>query len=213
MEGPDAAVYWQDLGKHWLITEQYFKPYPVCRWAQAPIEAVLALKTEHGLTSDMVKRIEITSFHESIRLATNTPRTTEEAQYSTSFPCAVALVKGTLGPEDVAEAALSNPEIMRLSQGLVMREDDYCNRHFPQQRYAKATLVLKDGRIVTSDFFSPRWTAEEPPSRDELCTKYHDLADKRVGCERAEAIEAAVFGLGVGGGVGGLLGLIRAPLG
>ena len=47
-EPPDI---WSDLGDNWLITQQYFKPYPVCRWAQSPIEAALALRAEHGLTS------------------------------------------------------------------------------------------------------------------------------------------------------------------
>lgn len=26
-----APEYWADLGQRWLILEQYFKPYPVCR--------------------------------------------------------------------------------------------------------------------------------------------------------------------------------------
>ena len=38
---------WDDLGDRWLICAQYFKPYPVCRWAQAPIEAILALRRAH----------------------------------------------------------------------------------------------------------------------------------------------------------------------
>ena len=37
--------HWKDLGQDWLVEQQYFKPYPVCRWAQAPIEAVLDLKS------------------------------------------------------------------------------------------------------------------------------------------------------------------------
>jgi 2-methylcitrate dehydratase PrpD len=40
----EAPAYWADIGTRWYTMEQYFKPYPVCRWAPAPIEGVLALR-------------------------------------------------------------------------------------------------------------------------------------------------------------------------
>jgi len=211
MEAEDVALHWADLGSRWLTNEQYFKPYPVCRWAQAPIEAVLSVKRAHNLTSDMVDHIEITTFHESVRLATSAPKTTEEAQYSTSYPCAVALVKGVVGPYEVSEAALNDPEILRISKGLIMVEDAYCNEHFPVQRYAKAALHLTDGRVLASDFMNPRWTAEDPPSAADLRTKFHELAGPRVGTGRAGAIEQRLGALQNGGDMQGLIKLICQP--
>jgi len=79
-----------DLGENWLITKQYFKPYPVCRWAQAPIAAVLDLKRTYDFSSTDVASVHITSFYEAVRLGQKKVTNTEEAQYSTSFPCAIA---------------------------------------------------------------------------------------------------------------------------
>lgn len=211
LEGADAAPFWADLGTRWLTCEQYFKPYPVCRWAQGPIEGILAIRNAYDLTSKMVDHIEISTFHESVRLATKAPKNTEEAQYSTSYPCAVAMVKGFVGPEEVSQAALKDPEVMRLSQGLVMHEDDHCNKEFPHQRYARATLYLKDGRVLNSDFVNPKWAAEQPPSETELRAKFHTLADPRIGSERADAIEAAVSALASGGPVSEMSDLICKP--
>jgi 2-methylcitrate dehydratase PrpD len=207
-EGADVAHFWADLGRTWLIVDQYFKPYPVCRWAQAPIEGVLALKHAHGLTSEMVDHIEIHTFHESVRLATNDPKNTEEAQYSTSYPCAVALVKGHVGAFEVSQAAFADPEVRRLSTGLVMAEDAYCNENFPAERFARARLHLRDGRVVTSEVMSPRWTKDAPPSEAELRAKFHSLAAPLVGDERARAIEAAVARLAEGGSVAALSDLV-----
>ncbi len=187
-----APDYWSDLGQRWLILEQYFKPYPVCRWAQAPVEGVLALARRHGLVSEQVARIEVDTFHESVRLATSRPRNTEEAQYSTSFPCAVALVRGGITPADIADDALADPEILRLSTGLVMRESDRANDSFPQQREARVTLVLRNGQVLEGNYMNPRWTHTEPPGEAELRGKFHDLADPVLGRDRADAIEAAV---------------------
>ena len=106
--------HWQDLADRWLICQQYFKPYPVCRWAQAPIAAVLDLQQRHGFASQDITGLHIVSFHKSVRLGTKRVTTTEEAQYSTSFPCALALVHGTILLEHVADAALNHPEVQHL---------------------------------------------------------------------------------------------------
>ena len=191
----EAPAYWGDLGERWLILEQYFKPYPVCRWAQAPVEGVLALRRAHGLTSEMVERIEVETFHESVRLAMNRPTDTDEAQYSTSFPSAVAMVRGGISAADIADEALNEPEVVRLSTGMVMRESEEANALFPGKRIARVTLVLKDGRRLEGGITTPRWDATDPPSEDEIRAKYHVLADEALGADRAGAIEAAVHAL------------------
>ncbi len=190
-----APQYWADLEERWFILKQYFKPYPVCRWAQAPIEGVLALRRAHGLTSDKVDRIEVTTFHESIRLAIRRPQTTEEAQYSTSFPVAVALVRGAVGAADIADDALQDPEVLRLSDSLIMAEDEHANAVFPGTRLARVRLVLRDGRSFESDWMQPGWDHTAPPTPADLRDKFHGLADPVLGAARATAIETAIDGL------------------
>ena len=190
-----APAYWADLGQRWFTLEQYFKPYPVCRWAQAPIEGVLALRRLHGLASTDVTHIHVATFHESIRLATNNPKATDEAQYSTSFPCAVAMVRGDVGPADIGDDALSDPEIVRLSNALTMSEDAEANAVFPLTRLAKVTLTLTDGRELSSDWMQPRWDHDAPPTKDEIDAKFHAYADGPLGVDRATAIREAVENL------------------
>ena len=191
----EAPEYWADLGERWYVMEQYYKPYPVCRWAQAPIEGVLSLMRSHGLTSDMVERIEVSTFHEAVRLATKRPTESDAAQYSTSFPCAVALVRGDVTPTDIADDALTDPEILRLSDSMVMSEDNHANAVFPAQRLAKITLQLFDGRTLESDWMEPRWDPTAPPTEAELRAKYHKYAAPVLGDTRAKVVEAAIDAL------------------
>ena len=190
-----APAYWADLGDRWYSLEQYFKPYPVCRWAQAPIEGVLALRRAHGLVSQDVAQVHVASFHESIRLATHTPQDTDQAQYSTSFPCAVALVRGDVGPEDIDDAALADPEILRLSQTLTMTEDARANAAFPLTRLAQVTLTLHDGRSLTSGWMQPRWDHTAPATAQEITAKYLRYTAAPLGDPRARALHDAVMGL------------------
>ena len=190
-----APQYWDDLGSRWLIMNQCFKMFPVCHWALAPVQGVLELARAHDLTSQQVDHIKVDTFHNAVCLATSRPRTTEEAQYSTSFPCAVALVRGTITPDDIADHMLDDPEILRLSQGLIMRETDHANDSFPARRLARVALILKDGTKVQGEYLTPRWDFTNPPTEDELRAKYHARADPVLGPARAKAIETALNAL------------------
>ena len=203
--------HWKDLGQDWLVEQQYFKPYPVCRWAQAPIEAVLDLKSRYKFTSKNVTSIHITSFHEAVRLGQKTATNTEEAQYSTSFPCAVALVHGTILPEHVADDALKNPEVQRLSSVLTMDESDHANSVFPNSRLARADITLTNGQLLESSWFEPKWDAKAPPTRTELTTKFQNYATPVLGISRTQAIYNAVSELDKTD-TQNLFGLLAAPI-
>ena len=196
VEDGDVADLWSDLGARWCILEQYFKPFPVCRWAQPPVRAILDLREQHGVTAADVDRIEVTTFHQSKRLATRRPNSTEEAQYSTSFPAAVAMVRGAIGPADITGASLNDPEILRLSAGMVIDESDTYNAAFPARRFAHVTLVLRDGRRLTSSTTEASGDPETPAAESEIHTKYHAYATPVLGATRARAIETAVEELG-----------------
>ena len=197
-EGADVADLWGDLGQTWRVMEQYYKPFPVCRWAQPPVQAVLSLMQGHGLRSTDVAWIEIVTFHQSLRLATRTPSTTEEAQYSTAFPAAVAAVRGTIAAEDITEAAFADPEIRRLAEGMLVSESDTYNAAFPARRFAHAVLVLQDGTRLDSAPTEARGDPEAMVSRAEMHAKFHACADPVLGAARAHALRAAAEALGPG---------------
>ncbi|SHJ65512.1 2-methylcitrate dehydratase PrpD [Shimia gijangensis] len=188
----NAAEYWDGLGSRWFTLEQYFKPYPVCRWAQAPIEGALALQRAHNIPHEQIATIEVHTFHESVRLAMKRPQEGDAAQYSTSFPVAVALVHGDVQPRHLVGDALHDPEVLRLSDAVDMRESDHANDNFPAQRPARVTLVLKDGTRHDGDWTEPRWDHNAPPTEAEFREKFHSLADPVLGKSHADAIETAL---------------------
>ena len=47
VEDESVAALWGDIGERWRIREQYFKAYPVCRWAQPAMEAAAQLRRDH----------------------------------------------------------------------------------------------------------------------------------------------------------------------
>jgi 2-methylcitrate dehydratase PrpD len=211
-EASDVADLWGDLGQRWHVLEQYYKPFPICRWAQPPVQAVLDLMTAHDLTSAAIERIEIVTFHESLRLATRFPRTTEEAQYSTSFPVAVAAARGTIGAGDIDGAALDDPETLRLAGSLILAESPAYNAAFPARRIAHAVLHLRDGRRLESGPTEARGDPESMVAVSEMRAKFHALADPVLGAARARNLRTAAETLGNEAGLETLCALCLSPV-
>jgi 2-methylcitrate dehydratase PrpD len=156
---------------------------------------MLALRKRHQLQPGDIAQITIESFHEATRLAKSTPETTEEAQYSTSYPVAVAAVMGRLDASDIAGEALQNAEVLRLSKTLIMRENSEANMSFPLRRMARVWVQLHDGRRVESDWHEPIWEHTDPPAAAQLHAKFSAYAAPVIGADRAGAIRTAVLAL------------------
>src|SRR5207253_10559719 len=137
----------------WRIREQYFKAYPVCRWAQPAIEAALGVQREHGFAADEIAHINIDTFSEAVALGSGrvVPETTDDAQYSLPYPVAAALVFGRLGVDELGQTALADPRVRRLLGIMTLTEDREFSRCFPAERWARMEIALKDGRMFRSE--------------------------------------------------------------
>ncbi len=211
VEAAGQADVWSDLGERWTIKEQYFKPYPVCRWAQPAVAAALELKRLHGFDASEIVGIEVTSFHEATRLACREPANTEQAQYSLPFPLAAALVHGTVGPAQISDEGLTDRETLRLSNLVSFVENADYNAAFPEQRYAHVHINLQNGARLVSDRTAASGDPEDPLSDTAIRQKFRDLAEPQLGRERAIRVETAVQDLASGQPIESLLDLLSAP--
>ena len=198
VDSPDCEEYWLTLGGQWLICEQYFKPYPVCRWAQAAIAAAKTLQATHDFTPAMIDRVEVVTFHEGCRLDHPRPTTTEQAQYSLPFPVAAILAKGQCSAAEIT-TGLNDPDILCMAGRIEMAEDEEYNRRFPAERLARAVIMLNDGRRLESPTTQAEGDPETPLSADAFRTKFGDLAAPMLGASTADKVWDLAGGLADGG--------------
>ena len=189
-EGDNVADLWADLGTRWRIMEMYFKPYPVCRWAQPPITASLGLLAEHGIDGSEVARIQVETFHNGVRLATRAPKTTEEAQYSLPFPVAAAIVHGKVTAREIEGAGLKDPRVLKLAREMNLTEDQALTAEFPARRIARVTLTTKVGRVLRSAPTEALGDPERPLGEAGILAKYRQTAEPILGKARSERIAA-----------------------
>ncbi|WP_350335781.1 MmgE/PrpD family protein [Coralliovum pocilloporae] len=199
VEAEDIATYWKDLGAHWLTDEQYVKPYPICRWAHAPIDGADILRRRHNLDHRQIERVEVRTFHESARLFAGMPQQPSIAQYSLAFAVASMLVNGMVGVDQITGDGLRDEDVARLVSVTHVSEHDLYNKRFPEGRWADLSLVLSDGQRLESGPLNARGGPGDQLPNSEVIGKYHAYADPVLGEGRASALKDAILALGTDG--------------
>lgn len=203
-----VARHWVDLGSRWEIDQQYYKPWPVCRWAQPALQAMSDLMTQHSIDATAVQRIEVETFHESMRLQGHTPTNAEEAQYGLAFPLAALVVRGRLGPEEVTGNAIFDQDILRLSRNITLIDAPDLSARFPQEILSRLRIYLNDGSVIASPVTKAKGDPDAPMTAAELRAKYETLAGTRLAPSQIQAIAEATANLADAPSCGELLNLV-----
>jgi len=193
VEDASHRPLWSDLGECWRILELYFKPEPICRWAQPATEAARQLRVKHDIDPDSIAVVRIETFEAAVRLGTRMPTTTEQAQYAIGFPVAVMLHQGSIGPADVMDEKLRRREIIALCDKITLVQRAELTSRFPQERVAALSITLRDGRVLRSADTSARGDPTLPLSDNELEAKFGETA--RLDSTRQKAIARAIEAL------------------
>ncbi len=195
IEAPDVARHWDDLGEFWQILHQYIKPYPICRWAHAAIDAARGLILAHDLKPAQIAGIHVNSFHQAACLFAGMPETTSKAQYSLAFAVAVMAVHRKIGVEHISGVGLADPTVADVLGRITITEVERHNSRFPAGRWADVTIRLTDGRELHSGDVHARGGPEAPFSPQDVIGKYMEFAVPVLGAKRAAAIRDGVFAL------------------
>ncbi|WP_299657138.1 MmgE/PrpD family protein [uncultured Tateyamaria sp.] len=172
----DAPQHWADLGAVWTVEKNYIKPYPICRWAHASLDAFSGLMHAHGFGVDDVAKIEVNTFAEAAALFTEMPKTTSQAQYSLRFALAAMLVHGRIGPAEITGAALNDPKVAHALPRISVRETARHSDRFPESRWSDVTVELSDGTRIASGDVHARGGPEAPMQMQEVEDKFHIMA-------------------------------------
>ncbi len=195
VEAPEAAPHWEDLGSHWQVEHQYVKPYPVCRWAHAAIDAAAEICARHAICASEVTAIRIASFANAVALVPGMPTTTSEAQYSLPFAVATMIVHGRIGLEHISGDGLRDPEVARLVAASTLVNDPRHEARFPKGRWGDVAVTLADGRVLHSGDVHASGGPERPFDRAKIVSKYREFAEPALGPARAEGLCAAILAL------------------
>ena len=176
VEAGEVASFWSSLGDEWTIEKNYIKPYPICRWAHAAIDALRFLKMKHSVQPQDISVIVVNTFEQAAALFEGMPVSTSQAQYSLAFALATFVVHGTIGPKHVQDGAFKDAEVAAVLKKIKVHESEHHSARFPESRWSDVTIELTDGTILESGDIHARGGPESPMKLDEVEQKFFEFA-------------------------------------
>jgi 2-methylcitrate dehydratase PrpD len=194
-----------DLGGSFELMRTSVKPHACCRYMQGPIDAILALRREHGFQPDEISRIEVAILEAGWPLVAEpraqkyNPQCIVEAQFSMPFGAAVAVLYGAAGIDQFAEENIQSESVRRMMGKVVLQKDIRIETNFPEEWPARVAIDLSDGRHLETIIQHPKGDPKNPLSWEELIAKFKSLvAPPVVGGDRSEELVALIRGTGLG---------------
>ncbi|MFP6775284.1 MAG: MmgE/PrpD family protein, partial [PS1 clade bacterium] len=198
----------KDYFLRYEILNQYFKPWPICRWAQPAVEAIVRLQKQYSFNVKDIKEINISTFHNAVRLANKAPTSSDEAQYSIGYPVAAMLVRGKISPEEMSISSLNDTKIKQLQSKIKLEENQNHTNAFPAKRYASVVITLQNGEKLQLENIEARGDPDNPLSDAEIETKFVQLTEGVISSSKQNQLIQLIDNLEKEDDINALLSLI-----
>ncbi len=124
---PDRLT--SELGQSFEILHTAVKPHACCRYMQGPIDAILAIMSEHNLQAGQIQRIEVAVLEAGWGIVAEprekkyNPESVVDAQFSMPFGAAVAAMDGAAGLDQFTLEKTRSPKIRELMGKVALVKD------------------------------------------------------------------------------------------
>lgn len=172
----DLAECTRNLGETWETARVAVKPYPACHFTHAFADAMLAIRSEHGITAEDVESIHCLIAEGEVKTVCEpldrkrAPQSAYEAQFSVPYVVAASLVNGDFTLRELEDEALSEPVVLGLAQKVTYESDPKSG--FPALFSGEVVITTKDGRVLRHREQVNRGAGERPLSRTDIETKF-----------------------------------------
>lgn len=171
----------QDLGRRFDVCSGYFKQHPSCSYTHPPIDAIIALRAEGGVDPERVADVLVETSSLAAPLTRTELPTRLAAMFSIPYTVAIALTDGHPLPASFDRWRRTDPRIVELMGKVRVLRTDEMDCRLPEERAARVTLTMDDGREASCEVPNAVGDADyQPFDRLQLIQKSERLlgADK-----------------------------------
>lgn len=121
--------------------------------------------------------------------------TKEQADHSLPYIVAVALIDGTVLPEQYQPERILRPDVQELLKKVTVRPVEVLSRRFPEEMPCRLTVKLKDGRELIKEKQDYEGFRGRPMQWETAAQKLHHLSGLYTDAPLRSAILEAVINL------------------
>jgi 2-methylcitrate dehydratase PrpD len=188
---PKKAI--DGLGEAWETMAIAVKPYPSCRYGHAAIDALIAIRDEHGIDVSDVEWVEIGLPKTGVKLIGDPeedkqrPKNYVDGQFSMPFVAAVALREGRMNWDDY-EKHLKDPDTLALCLRIRTVPHPKVEAEFPANMSGLATVKMRSGETLEKMVVIPKGEPDNFLTAEELRAKFDGLTGPYLSSERRDRL-------------------------
>ena len=185
-------------GNSFKILDTYIKSYPLEYHAQSAVEGAFSIRrrivTEEGTFDPThVTAIEVGSFDVAIEIIGRDPekwcpKTRETADHSLPYCVAIALLDGKITPYSFSKRRLTDHTLYEFMQKVVIHEVKAFTSQYPVAMPTSIRVTLLNGQRYDSQVDYPKGHPCRPMTDYDIESKFHALADRKMGHDHANKI-------------------------
>lgn len=181
----------KDLGTRWETLAVGFKPYSCCGSSHSTVSLLLKMREEHRLAAGDIARVRIgcstaTRDHVGWRYV---PGSATTAQMNLPYAASVAILDGACFVEQFADERLADPEVLELSQKIVVEAEPQIDEKGRGARHeVNVTVDLSDGRSLSGFADAAPGSSRYPLSANQVTDKFLRLANYTIGEATAQRV-------------------------
>ena len=180
------------FGDPWNLVarEIRIKPYPCCRWAHRPLDALFALTRPNDVQADAVESIECeVGAHVSKVMTYPVARTALEAKFCLPYCLAVAVCDGRAGIGQFTDSRVRDAQVQVLAGRVtVIHPGGKSEWDAGAPLPCTVRLRLKNGRTLEASTGAARGDRDNPMTFGDIADKYRDCTRDLLQAEQAERL-------------------------
>lgn len=186
----EAAPLTEALGKGFEVTNLSFKPYPCDRGSQSGIDAALEIARKYNISPEQIAEVRV-------RLGSHTyevcgepievkrkPRNVVDAQFSTPYTVACALVRKKVDLSDFTDESIKDRAVLKVASQVYPIFDPEIDRELGKAiPPTQVEVQTKSGEVYSAKVIFAKGHPKNPMTDEEFEAKFRSCAtsaDKEV---------------------------------
>jgi 2-methylcitrate dehydratase PrpD len=168
----------EGLGSTWAIASGYHKIFACCQYGHSAVQACLTLRGRISLEDlDAIDDVDVATHELGLTIDNETPESTLAGKFSLQHIVATTLLNGAADHNAFRANMLHDPDLVRLRRKITL------SRFLPelpppQDRPARVTIHLSDGRSLTEECLSAPGGPDRPLSDETILLKIGSLTEE-----------------------------------
>jgi 2-methylcitrate dehydratase len=182
------------------VEQTYLKKYCSLIHGQNVIDATLAIRDDEHFTGDDVAAVLLEVFEGAYDFAgggrygnKDHPQTKEQADYNLKYLCAVALLDGQVGPEQLETERVRRADVQDLLRRVTVTPADDLTAAYPERTATRVRVTLNDGRRFEREQSDFEGSPTQPMTWQRVVDKFNWLAepfaDDKLQAEIVDAVD------------------------